>query len=183
MSSLTLFVGMDVSQDTLEVAVRPTAETWQVANEAAGISALVAQLTTLAPALVVLEATGGFEGPVLAALAVAAVPVVRATPRQVRACAQAIGILAKTPGERLERGQVRGLGLVEPWLECADIALGHEGVKTAFEPVSLGQERVGLHETFQSVPFSLGQAPSRGWHDQRPHEDDLWKEWKCLTPG
>ena len=72
-----------------------------------------------------------------------------------------IGILAKTPGERLERGQVRGFGLVEPWLECADIALGHEDVKTAFEPVSLGQERVGLQETFQSVPFSLGQAPSR----------------------
>jgi transposase len=50
----------------------------------------------MAPALVVLEATGGFAGPLLAALAVAALPVVRANPRQVRAFAQAVGILAKT---------------------------------------------------------------------------------------
>jgi len=96
MSSLTLFVGIDVSKDTLDVAVRPTAETWQVANEAAGISTLVTQLASMAPALVVLEATGGFAGPLLAAFAVAAIPVVRANPRQVRACAQAVGILAKT---------------------------------------------------------------------------------------
>jgi transposase len=67
MSSLTLFVGLDVAKDTLDVAVRPTAETWQVANEAAGISALVTQLAPMAPALVVLEATGGCEGPWLAA--------------------------------------------------------------------------------------------------------------------
>jgi len=96
MSSPTLFVGIDVAKDTLDVAVRPTAETWQVANEAAGINVLVAQLGSIAPALVVLEATGGFEGPLLAALAVAAVPAVRVNPRQVRAFAQAIGLLAKT---------------------------------------------------------------------------------------
>jgi len=96
MASLPLFVGIDVAKDTLDVAVRPTAETWQGDNEAVGLTALVAQLATMAPALVVLEATGGFEGPLLAALAGAAVPVVRANPRQVRAFAQAIGILAKT---------------------------------------------------------------------------------------
>ena len=96
MSSLTLFVGIDVAKDTLDIAVRPTAETWQVANETTGMSTLVAQLETMAPALVILEATGGFEGPLLAALAVTRVPVVRANPRQVRAFAQAIGILAKT---------------------------------------------------------------------------------------
>src|SRR5262249_6381261 len=96
MASLTLFVGIDVAKDTLDVAVRPTAETWQVDNEAVGINALVAQLATWPLALGVLEATGGFEGPLLAALAVAAVPVVRANPRQVRAFAQALGILAKT---------------------------------------------------------------------------------------
>jgi hypothetical protein len=67
MASLALFVGIDVAKDTLDVAVRPTAETWQVDNEAVGINALVAQLATMAPALVVLEATGGFEGPLLAA--------------------------------------------------------------------------------------------------------------------
>ena len=63
MSSLTLFVGIDVSKDTLDVAVRPTAETWQVANETADIGTLVAQLEAMAPALVVLEATGASKGP------------------------------------------------------------------------------------------------------------------------
>jgi len=96
MSSLTLFVGIDVAKETLDVAVRPTAETWQVANAAADLSTLVAQLGAMAPALVVLEATGGFAGPLLAALAVATIPVVRANPRQVRAFAQAVGSLAKT---------------------------------------------------------------------------------------
>ena len=48
MSSLTLFVGIDVSKDTLDVAVRPTAETWQVANETADIGTLVAQLEAMA---------------------------------------------------------------------------------------------------------------------------------------
>jgi transposase len=96
MSPAALFVGIDVAKDMLDVAVRPTAETWQVLNDAAGISPLVERVQALAPTLVILEATGGFEGPVLAALAVATVPVVRANPRQVRAFAQAVGILAKT---------------------------------------------------------------------------------------
>jgi transposase len=100
MSSPTLCVGMDGAKATRDVAVRPTAETWQGANEAAGISVLVAPLGSIAPALVVREATGGCEGPLLAALAVAAVPVVRVNPRQVRALAPAIGLRAQT--DRLE---------------------------------------------------------------------------------
>ena len=96
MSALTLFVGIAVAKDTLDVAVRPPAETWPGANEAAAITPLVAQLEAMAPALVVLEATGGCEGPRLAALAVAAIPVVRANPRQGRAFAPAVGRLAQT---------------------------------------------------------------------------------------
>lgn len=102
MSPVALFVGIDVAKDPLDVAVRPTAETWQVPNDTAGRSALVERLQALAPALGILEATGGFEGPLLAALAVAAWPVVRANPRQVRAFAQAVGLLAKP--ERLDAG-------------------------------------------------------------------------------
>jgi transposase len=96
MSPVALFVGIDVAKDTRAVAVRPTAETWQVPNDATGRRALVERLQALAPTLGVLEAAGGFEGPLLAALAMAAVPVVRANPRQGRAFAQAVGILAKT---------------------------------------------------------------------------------------
>ena len=90
------FVGIDVSQASLDIAVRPTAETWQVSNDEAGITTLVTQLQALAPTLIVLEATGGYHGPVTAALATASLPVVVVNPRQVRAFAQAVGILAKT---------------------------------------------------------------------------------------
>ena len=69
MSLQPCFVGIDVSQASLDIAVRPTAETWQVSNDEAGITTLVTQLQALAPTLLVLEATGGYHGPVTAALA------------------------------------------------------------------------------------------------------------------
>ncbi|HEY5871503.1 MAG TPA: IS110 family transposase [Candidatus Tectomicrobia bacterium] len=96
MTPLPLFVGIDVAKDTLDVAIRPTTETWTVHNDEAGITALVTQMQTVAPTLVVLEATGGFQGAVTAALAAAGLPVVVVNPRQVRAFARAVGILAKT---------------------------------------------------------------------------------------
>ena len=96
MSPQPCFIGIDVAQATLDLAVRPTAETWQVPNDEAGITTLVSQLQALAPTLIVLEATGGYQGPVTAALATAGLPVVVVNPRQVRAFAQAVGILAKT---------------------------------------------------------------------------------------
>ena len=104
MSALTLFVGIDGAKETLDVAVRPTAEPWQVAQAAADMSTLVAPRGAMAPAWVVLEATGGCEGPLLAALAVATLPVVRAHPRQGRALAQAVGSVATT-----DRIAARGL--------------------------------------------------------------------------
>jgi transposase len=96
MSPQPCFVGIDVAQATLDIAVRPTAETWQVSNDEPGITTLVSQLQSLAPTLIVLEATGGYQGPVTAALATTGLPVVVVNPRQVRAFAQAVGILAKT---------------------------------------------------------------------------------------
>jgi transposase len=90
------FIGIDVARDTLEVASRPAGEGWQVANDAAGIAALVARLRVLRPSLIVLEATGGLELPVVGALGSAGLPVVAVNPRQVRDFAKAIGKLAKT---------------------------------------------------------------------------------------
>lgn len=92
----TPFVGIDVAKGTLDVAVRPQGEQWQVANEEGAIGALVTRLQTLQPSLIVLEATGGLEIPVLSALAAAQLPAVVVNPRQVRAFAKAIGRLAKT---------------------------------------------------------------------------------------
>jgi transposase len=90
------YVGIDVCKAHLDVALRPSGEQWQCAHDAAGISTLVTRLTALAPTLVVLEATGGLEGPVTAALAAAGVPVAVVNPRQVRDFAKGTGKLAKT---------------------------------------------------------------------------------------
>lgn len=90
------WVGIDVAKATLDVAVRPTDERWAVANDEAGIRTLVDQLRRVAPAQVVLEATGGYELAAVSALAAAHLPVVVVNPRQVRDFAKATGRLAKT---------------------------------------------------------------------------------------
>lgn len=102
MTSQPLFVGVDVAKATLDVALRPSQEQWSVPNDEAGIASLVARLRPLAPALVVAEATGGFERAALAALAAAGLPVVVANPRQIRDFARGTGQLAKT--DRLDAG-------------------------------------------------------------------------------
>jgi transposase len=91
-----VFVGIDVAKAELEIALRPTAEGWAVANDEPGIATLVARLQAIQPALIVLEATGGLEVSVTAALAAAGLPVVVVNPRQARDFAKATGRLAKT---------------------------------------------------------------------------------------
>jgi transposase len=93
--SPAIFVGMDISQDTVDIAVQP-GTAFQVTNDESGIAVAVARLQELHPALIVLEATGGFEVPLAGALAAAALPVVVINPRQVRDFARATGQLAKT---------------------------------------------------------------------------------------
>lgn len=90
------FVGIDVAKATLDVALEPGGEVRSVTNDGAGVPELVSRLAPLAPTLIVLEATGGFEAAVVAALASAGLPVVVANPRQVRDFAKACGRLAKT---------------------------------------------------------------------------------------
>jgi transposase len=96
MSTSQFFVGIDVAKAQLDIAVRPTGERWSAPNDEAGIATLVARLQAVAPTLIVLEATGGFQRAVVAALTVAGLPVVVATPRQTRDFAKATGQLAKT---------------------------------------------------------------------------------------
>jgi transposase len=89
-------IGIDVAKDRLDVCVRPSGESFVVARNGAGIEGLAQRLKTLAPRVVAIEATGGFETVVAAGLAAAAVPVVVVNPAQVRAFAQALGRRAKT---------------------------------------------------------------------------------------
>lgn len=91
-----IFVGIDVSKTRLDIAIRPTGQSESVANEKAGIKALVKRLGTLQPAWIVLEATGGLERPLMHALVGAELPVAVVNPRQVRDFAKATGQLAKT---------------------------------------------------------------------------------------
>ena len=89
-------MGIDVSQAALDVAVYPTSEHWQTSNDEAGIAELLERARALEPALIVLEASGGYETPALATLGSAGLPVVAVNPRQVRDFARATGRLAKT---------------------------------------------------------------------------------------
>lgn len=91
-----MVIGIDVSKDWLDVAVRPTGERFALKRTTAGIEDLVERLKDLSPALVAIEATGGFEAVVAAALAGAGLPVVVVNPAQVRAFAVALGKRAKT---------------------------------------------------------------------------------------
>jgi transposase len=89
-------VGIDVSKDRLDVAVRPSGETFAVERNGSGLDRLVGRLRELSPQIVALEATGGFETVAVAALSGAGLPVVIVNPAQVRAFAKALGQRAKT---------------------------------------------------------------------------------------
>jgi transposase len=89
-------IGIDVAKDELVVAARPSGEQWTVPNDEAGVDALRRRLADLAPTLIVLEATGGYELLCVAALASDGLPVVVINARQVRDFARATGQLAKT---------------------------------------------------------------------------------------
>jgi transposase len=91
-----IVVGIDVSKDRLDVAVRPAGEVFAVPRDAEGLDALLVRLKPLAPALVAVEATGGYEKVVAASLMAAGLPVVVVNPAQVRAFARAVGKRAKT---------------------------------------------------------------------------------------
>lgn len=96
MNAAGLYVGIDVSKATLDVALGSDGDVIQVANDDTGIAELVGRIAKAAPALVVLEATGGYEWLVAAALAGKGIPVAVVNPRQVRDFARATGVLAKT---------------------------------------------------------------------------------------
>jgi transposase len=90
------FVGIDISKDHLDLHARPDGSAARYTNDADGIAVLVTRLAQFEPERIVLEATGGFEASLAAALAAAGLPVVIVNPRQVRDFAKATGKLAKT---------------------------------------------------------------------------------------
>lgn len=95
MTNAPRYIGIDVSKATLDIATAD-GDAWQTPNEAKEIQGLLRRIGALGPALIVLEATGGYELRAAAALASAGFPVAVVNPRQVRRFAQSLGRLAKT---------------------------------------------------------------------------------------
>ena len=91
-----VFVAIDVSKDRLDICVRPSGETFAVTRDDEGLERLVERLRALSPALIALEATGGYETVVASALAAAQLPLAVINPRQIRDFARSTGKLAKT---------------------------------------------------------------------------------------
>lgn len=144
-----MFVGIDVAKAELVVALRPSGDSWAVPNTDAGHREVLTRLTPVAPTLIIVEATGGYELDLVAALGAAGQPVVVVNPRQVRDFAKATGQLAKTDridagilalfGERV-RPQVRPLP--EPALQELDAVLTRR--RQLLEMLHAERNRLGL---------------------------------------
>lgn len=93
---MSVVIGIDVAKDAVVVAALPTGASWTTPTTPAGLATLTTQLQALAPTLIVLEATGGYEIPLAGALQSAGLPVSIVAPARVRAFARALGILGKT---------------------------------------------------------------------------------------
>lgn len=91
-----LCVGIDVAKAHLDVAIYGSDQRWQVSNDSVGFATLSALLRPLAPALVVVEASGGYERKAVCALELGGLSVAIVSPRRVRSFARANGRLAKT---------------------------------------------------------------------------------------
>jgi len=96
MSQEPTYIGIDVSKEQIDVAVRPAGRSWSVSYDSDGVDDLVAYLKDINPAGVITESTGGLELPLVGALAAASLPVAVVNPRQVRDFAKSTGRLAKT---------------------------------------------------------------------------------------
>lgn len=104
----TTIVGIDISKDQLDIHVLPSQTTFSVSRDGAGLEDLVARLGGIQPRLIVMEATGGFETVVAAALSAAKLPLAVVNPRRIRAYAQALGRLAKT--DKLDAATIAAYG-------------------------------------------------------------------------
>jgi transposase len=151
-------VGIDVSKELLEVAVHESSYHFRALNKVSAFANLIAELVNLRPELIVLEATGGLEKPVVNALSGVGLPVAVVNPRQVRDFAKALGQLAKT--DRLDAAVLAHFGAaikppVTP-LKSQD----------AQELDALRKRREQLVEMLADEKNRRASAPSAKWREQ-----------------
>ena len=175
MTQESIFAGIDVAKERLDLALRPSGTVRTVAYDAAGISDLVSELQSLEPSAVVLESTGGLELPLAAALAAESLPVVVVKPRQVRDFAKATGRLAKTDV-----------------LDAQVIAHFAEAVRPAIRPLpdsdtqelhSLNARRTQVVEMLVAEKNRPGRAGQAVSPRIRAHIEWLEQEMKDLDRG
>ena len=138
------YVGIDVSKAQVDVAVRPTGQRWAASYNETGVEELVSQMVEIGPAMVLLEATGGLELPLVAALAAASLPVVVVNPRQVRDFARATGTLAKT--DSLDAAVLAHIAWLEQELNDLD-----EGLRQTLRRSPVWREKDDLLRTVPGV--------------------------------
>jgi len=91
-----VFVGIDVSKNRLDIAIWGRKEYWQIKNEDRGFIELIGKMREIQPTLIVLEATGGLELPLVAEITLAGLPIAVVNPKRIRDFARSAGQLAKT---------------------------------------------------------------------------------------
>ena len=192
------YVGIDVAKAHLDVAVGPAGPEWSVPNQEEGIQELVGRLQALGPTLVVLEATGALELPLVAELAAAVVPTAVVNPRQVRDFARATGQLAKT--DRLDartlarfgeavRPPPRALPEAQTQLLMAFLARRRQVVAMlTAEKNRFQTARPAVHPDIQRHIALLGESLSKLDSDlnETLRQSPLWREQEQLlrsVPG
>ena len=172
MEQPAVYVGVDEGKQQLEVALRPGGEQFSLPHDERAVRALVKRLTPLGCTRIVVEATGGYETLVVAALHAGGLPVVLVNPRWARAFAKAIGQLAKT-----DRIDARILAL---YAERAELKLRELPDAQTRELRALCARRNDLLDMLGAEQNRLEHAPKRLHHEIRAHIDYLRKRLKHL---
>jgi transposase len=170
-----LSVGIDVSKRELAIAVDPTGARWTSETTAAAITAVVERLRSLSPRIIVVEATGGYERALVAALAAADLPVAVVNPRQARAFAQAIGRTAKT--DAIDAGVLAAFGgrleiAARPVADAATQALATLVARRRQLLEMIGMERARLEHAPATGPITRELRRHIRWLERRVAEID-----------
>ena len=172
MGSQEVYVGVDVSKERLDLAVRPSGESFAEVNDKRAVSRLVKRLKALNCTRIVVEATGGYETIVAAALYAAGLPVVVVNPRWVRHFGKAMGWLEKT-----DRIDARLLALYAERAELKIQQLPDEATRRLAE---LCARRLDVIEMIESERNRLEHASSAVARAINSHIDYLRKQLKSI---
>lgn len=160
MPKQALIVGVDVSKAHLDLADTTSRPPWRIANGADAIAKLIEDLQADPPALVVLEATGGYETALVIALQAAALPVALINPRQIRDFARATGQLAKT--DALDARVIARFGVAVRPAPLPPIEAGQE----AFAGLVARRRQLIDMLVAEKNRLEHADAAVRGWIDQ-----------------